>query len=302
MNGRQFALIAAALLLVGCRAGSSDSTESPGPSTSATSSAASAPPTAPPTAPATFDPADISADVLQFSHDAARGRIQVYVANGGDEPLAPTSIVYSDPRLGGPIDAGRMREILPGSERGFPIALPSQPDCTADVTDGSRTTLTVSTAQTTAEVTVTDSTDLIERAVSRRCLELAVAEVAPLSWAAALEIDADDGTAHAVLVATGTRAPGSYTVVAVGGTHLFTLDPPAGGWGAGIEITGAGDEIRLPLRPARCDAHGFGEGGNAAAFAVHVIAEGRAGEFLVRMTPAAMADAIAYAQERCASG
>lgn len=244
-----------------------------------------------------------TADLLQYSHDAARGQVQVYVANPGDAPLDPTAIVYDDPRLGGPIAAERVREVPAGSQRGFPVPLPAVPAC--DLQGASvAPTLTLTTAAGTRSVAATDSTDVVERFLAARCVELAADEVATLAWAPALERTGSGTslTARMLLVATPAGGGGELTVTSVTGTHLFAVDPPdAAGWGAGVPLRGTGEQqtVALPVHPARCDAHAFVEGGNGTAFVVHVRVGDREGAFQLRMTPAQTADAIAFAQEAC---
>ena len=96
------------------------------------------------------------------------------------------------------------------------------------------------------------------------------------------------------------RPGGRLTVVSVTGTPVLTAYP-RGAWRPDVTVTGDGEaaRIELPVIPARCDGHAFGESGGATAFRVRLRLDGRPGELLVRMSSEGAANAIAFAEDSC---
>jgi hypothetical protein len=159
---------------------------------------------------------------------------------------------------------------------------------------------------TTVALDVDDPTDVVGRYVSARCVELAVAKVATLTWDDQV-VDgpvALDSTATLTLVVRPTGIPGHELVIdAVTGTPVLTsVGSPY--WSPGTRIAGDGPEqrIELPMMPARCDPHVFQESGGATAFQVKLHLDGKPGQLTLRMSPAGAAAAIDYARQSCGLG
>ena len=104
-------------------------------------------------------PGEIVADLRQSSRDAALNRFQVWIGNGLDREVSPTSIAYVDPRFRSPIPGERLRPNPSGSERGYPLTLPPRPDCGADGTSG-EVTMTYGDLEVTVPVEVTALADV----------------------------------------------------------------------------------------------------------------------------------------------
>jgi hypothetical protein len=243
----------------------------------------------------------LRADMRQSSRDAAANRFEVWVDNDTDAPITPTKVTYADGRFRTELPATRLREIPSQSERGFPIYQPEQPACSSDATGGR---ITVEYGDQRVTVPVEDETDVVGRYTSARCLEIAIAEVATLSWDDAVPADGEGGegatgTLTLVVQTSGTAGP-ALTIDTVSGTPVLS---PVGTdvWRPGVTITGdqPPQRIDLPLKPTRCDAHAFAESGGATAFKIGVHLDGSPGQITLRMSTAGAAHAIDFARASC---
>lgn len=281
--GGPAALLVLAALLCGCSPGAGP-VGAPEPSVS-TLSPLPLPDPPPPSG-------TLTADVRQASRDVALGRFQVWVRNGTRRPVRPTEVRYADPRFAGPLVGGRLREIPPGRERGFTFAQPARPRCGRDGTG----TLLVRAGDRSWRVAVEDEADVVARYVDSRCLELAVARVARISFADRVPVRG--GVGRLLLRVEPTGRPGRLVLEEVTGTPVLT-PASAARWPLGLVVGERPRTVPLPVRPARCDGHAFAESGGATTFRVAVRVAGERGTLLVPMSPAGAAAAIAFAQEQC---
>lgn len=286
--------LAVVLLLAGCSSDdAAPAASAPEPSSSiSTLTPIPLPPPPPPTG-------RLIADMRQSSRDAAAGRMQVWINNDTADEITPTEISYHDPRFRTTLEVTRMRPVPSQSERGFQILLPRQPAC--DHPQGSGT-ITVTYGDETTRVRVEDSTDVAGRYASARCLEIAVAEVADLSWddeVPASGEEGDPGTLTLVVEPTGRPGP-TLTLDTVGGTPVLA---PVGTdvWRPDATITGtdAPSRIDLPIKPNRCDDHAFMESGGATAFAINLTLDGKPGTIILRMSVPGAANALRFAKTYC---
>ncbi len=251
------------------------------------------------------------ADMRQSSRDAAAGRMEVWIDNDTTEDVTPTRITYTDPRFRTALEGERLREIPAQSTRGFPLYLPARPTCGSSndvpvVLDDPLGTITVEYAGATQTIQVEDSTDVAGRYTRARCLEMAIGDVATLSWSDQVT-DGDptrtpvggEGVLELVLVPTG-RPGADLTIDTVSGTPILS---PVGtdAWRPGVSVSGTDGPLRvpLPLKPTRCDAHAFAESGGATAFKIGLTLGGEPGQITLRMTPEGAANAIAFARASC---
>lgn len=286
--------LAATLLLSACSdATSTTATPEPSPSRSIRTLTALPMPEEPPPS------GRLIADMRQSSRDAAAGRMQVWIDNDTEREVVPTEIVYADPRFRTTLPGTRLRPIPSQSERGFPLYLPSRPACGHPAGRG---TVTVTYGDTTQTIPVADDTDVAGRHTTARCLELAIAEVAALSWADEVPSDGgqgDPGTLTLVVDTTGEPGP-TLTIDTVSGTPV--LSPAEGDvWrpGATIRGTDAPTRIDLPLKPTRCDAHAFAESGGATAFKIGLHLDSEPGQVTLRMSGPGAKNAIDFARASC---
>ena len=241
------------------------------------------------------------ADMRQSSRDAAANRFEVWINNDTDAAIRPTKVTYTDGRFRTELPGTRLREIPSQSERGFPIYQPEQPACSSGATSGR---VTIEYGDRRVTVPVEDETDVVGRYTSARCLEIAVAEVATLSWDDAVPADGDggegaNGTLTLVVQTTGTAGP-ALTIDTISGTPVLS---PVGTdvWRPGVTITGdqPPQRIDLPLKPTRCDAHAFAESGGATAFKIGLHLDGSPGQITLRMSATGAAHAIDFARASC---
>ncbi len=288
-----------ALALAACADDGTPTAGTPGPEASPSKSIYTLtpiplPPPPPPTG-------KLLADMRQSSRDAAANRFQVWINNDTAQTITPTKVTYTDGRFHTELPGTRLRDIPSQSERGFPIYQPEQPDCASDARSGQ---VIVEYGDQTVTVPVEDETDVVGRYTSARCLEIAVAKVATLSWDDTVPADGDGGegatgTLTLVVQTTGTPGP-TLTIDTVSGTPVLS---PVGTdvWRPGVTITGdqPPQRIDLPLKPTRCDAHAFAESGGATAFKIGLHLDGEPGQITLRMSPTGAANAINFARASC---
>lgn len=294
------ALAAALVVLAATGCSSSDPGDaapgaSPSPSRSIrTLTALPMPTTPPPTG-------ELIADMRQSSRDAAAGRMEVWIHNDTTDEITPTTITYSDPRYRTELPGTRLRAIPSQSERGFPLYLPPRPACDHPRGTG---TITVEHGGTRTTIEVEDSTDVAGRFTTARCLELAIDEVADLSWDDEVPFSGkvgDPGTLTLVVHPSGK--PGqTLTLDTVSGTPLLA---PVGTdvWRSDATIRGTDSPSRidLPIKPNRCDDHAFLEAGGATAFKIGLHLDGRPGQITLRMSIPGAKNAIDFAKASCGS-
>lgn len=245
------------------------------------------------------------ADIEQSSRDSAANRFQVWVDNDTDRPITPTRVTYTDERFRTPLEATRLRDIPSQSRRGFQITQPDQPACGSTASSGTVTVdYTVDGEHRTATVPASDEAEVIDRIASARCLELAIEEVAHLSWADEVTASGDGGKGSVgtlTLVIDTTGKPGPRLVIdSIVGNPV--LSPGERGvYDSPLTITGdqPSQRVPIPVKPTRCDAHAFGESGSFNAFAFNVHVDGEPGQFVLRLGPTGSVNAIDYAVASC---
>jgi hypothetical protein len=287
-------LLLAALVLAGC---SSDGTtaSSPEPSPSIRTLSPLPMPTQPPPT------GKLIADMRQSSRDAAAGRMEVWIDNDTTDAITPTSITYSDPRFRTELPGTRLRAVPSQAERGFPLYLPRRPACDHPRGTG---TVTVEYGGTSTTIEVEDSTDVAGRFTTSRCLEVAIDDVADLSWDDDVPFSGkvgDPGTLTLVVRPSGKPGP-TLTIDTVSGTPVLA---PVGTdvWrpDATIRGTDAPSRIDLPIKPNRCDDHAFMESGGATAFRIGLHLDGKPGQITLRMSIPGAKNAIDFARASCGS-
>ena len=287
--------VLAVLVAAGCGGASPSAEPSPSPSIS-TLTPLPMPDMGPPAG-------ELVADLRQASRDSALGRFQVWIGNGLRREITPTSIRYHDPRFRSSIPGERLRANPADSERGYPLALPPRPRCDVHPRSASPGSVTLALGGRTVRVPVEDEADVVARYVASRCLELAVSEVAALSFADEVPVDGSGrgSVGTLVLVARPTGTTGRVlTIETVGGTPVLTAQGSSV-WRPRARVRGDGPvrRIELPVVPNRCDEHAFLESGGATAFIVHLRLGGESGDLVLRMSDAGAADAIRFARDSC---
>jgi hypothetical protein len=294
MSPRAALAVLLTLALTGCAAGDSGGSA---PEPTASRSIRTLSPLPMPTLPPPTG--TLVADMRQSSRDAAAGRMEVWVNNDKAHTITPTRVTYRDPRFRTALPATRLRPVPSQTERGFPIYLPPRPAC--DHPHGSGT-VTVEYGGTTTTIDVEDSTDVAGRFTTSRCLELAIAKVADLSWDDEVAFSGqvgDPGTLTLVVRPTGKPGP-TLTIDTVSGTPVLT---PVGTdvWRPAVTVHGtdAASRVDLQVEPNRCDDHAFLESGGATAFKIGLHLGGEPGQITLRMSIPGAKNAIDFAKASC---
>ena len=289
--------LAVAALLAGC--GGSTPTSEPEPSPSI--------PTITPLPMPDMGPprGELVADLRQSSRDAALGRFQVWIGNGLRREINPTDIRYVDPRLRVPIPGERLRPNPADAERGYPLALPARPLCARRISPGPGVVRMTFDGRT-VRIPVEDEADVVARYVASRCLEIAVARVAELSFADEVRVEGsgEGSVGTLVLVVRPTGRDGPLIIESVAGTPVLTAQGSSS-WRPDMYLPrGARStrRIELPVVPNRCDDHAFLEAGGATAFIVRVVLSERSGPLVLRMSEEGAANAIRFARDACGLG
>jgi hypothetical protein len=298
---RRTGLVVAALLLAGC-ADAEAPGSAPQPSTTQPSPSRSIRTLTPIPMPEKPPPSgELVADMRQSSRDAAAGRMEVWIYNDTADEIAPDRLTYRDPRFRTALPGTRLRPVPSQSESGFPIYLPARPACGHPRGTG---TVTIRYGETTKTVQVDDPTDVAGRFTTARCLELAIARVAELSWDDDVQYDGEVGhpaTLTLVVRPTGEAGP-DLTIDTVSGTPIIA---PVGtdAWRPDVTVRGtdAPSRIELPMKPNRCDDHAFLEAGGGTAFKIGLHLDGQPGQITLRMSIPGAKNAIDFAKASCGS-
>lgn len=296
---RLLPLLLAGLLLAGCSGGDDPEPQAaPDPSSSARPSLTPVP--VPPQPPPS---GKLLADVQQSSRDSAAGQFQVWVDNDTDRTIRPLRVTYDDGRFRAPLPGTRLRPIPSQARRGYPFAIPGRPACGSEATSGTVTVVYRQDGERrTATVPVEDEADVVEQVTSARCLELTIASVADLSLADEVTSDGTEGSVGTMTLRirpTGRAGPTLRIDSIVGNPVLSPGE--LGVFQADLTVRGdqQARDVPVPLEPTRCDLHAFGESGSFGEFMVNVHVDGEPGQFLLRLSEAGAASALAFAEASC---
>jgi hypothetical protein len=133
-----------------------------------------------------------------------------------------------------------------------------------------------------------DPFGVLERNNKELCLAAEAAAVADIALDRRLEVAPDSRTAVVRLVitpkGTGGAGPGegSMTIASIDGTTLIT-EPAESPWPRNVRIVQGAprSELRLRIRPARCDPHAVAEDKVGTLLPVHVSVGGREGQLKI---------------------
>ncbi len=134
-----------------------------------------------------------------------------------------------------------------------------------------------------------DPFGVLARNNAELCVAQAAAAVADIRLSPDLELAPGGRTAVVRLLVTprnpsggAAGADGTLTINSVGGTTLLEEDPGVP-WPSGVRVdaTGPGRELRLGIRPARCDAHAVADDKVGTLLPVRVTVAGRDGELKI---------------------
>lgn len=286
----------AASCSAGTRGGSAD-TNSPSPT--ATPSATTA---------ATAAAGPVTAEISQFRDNYSKQIIEIQLTNNTGRALRVVGAALTSPLFGAPItwaaptggielppgQAKSLSAPLPAPVCGPPAAPPSGPETTSGASRYARVSLRLAPPGGTApgpaaaDTTAADPFGVLARNNAEMCLAMEASAVATLRLAPELEIAADGRTAvvrmlvtpHAASgpAATGTPSAADLVIDRIGETTLLA-EAPVAPWPRELTLRAGGPpmELRLGIRPARCDPHAVAEDKVGTLLPLQVRVAGREG-------------------------
>jgi len=246
--------------------------------------------------------APLTAEISQFRDNYSRQIIEIQLTNTTGEPVTVLAAGLRSPLFASRISwtaAAAGTEVPPGQTKSLPARLPAA-SCPEQAAEQSRApeqsraeqppaaveVLLASAAGAPGRTVTTAAADpfgVLARNNGEMCVAQAAAAVADFRLRPELELSPDARTAVLHLVITprnpaGDAADGALTLNSVGGTTLLAEDAIAP-WPGGLRIDAAGPvrELRLGIRPARCDPHAVAEDKVGTLIPLRVTVAGREG-------------------------
>ncbi|MHA7223021.1 hypothetical protein ACX80S_11960 [Arthrobacter sp. RHLT1-20] len=240
-------------------------------------------------APATAAVAAVSAEINQLRDNYGKQIVAIQLTNNTPGPLTVLgaelrSVLFADTIAWQPPAGGI--DLPPGQTKIVPAQL-AAPECgtrTAQSPEGITVTLRMAAAPGTEPAMTLPAADpygVLTRNNAEMCLAQAAAAVAAIRLEPELEVSADAQSAVVRLILAPRSTPGAVnpgstgtlTIDRIDGTTLLEEDPAAP-WPRSVSLGagGASQELRLGIRPARCDPHSVAEDkvGTLLPLRVHV--------------------------------
>ncbi|QCB99007.1 hypothetical protein E5206_12505 [Arthrobacter sp. PAMC25564] len=241
----------------------------------------------------------MTAGISQFRDNYGKQIIEIQLTNNSTASLTMlgaelTSPLFSSGIIWQPADGGI--GLPPGQAKSLPAPLPA-PDCTQGSVaasapaggpeDAATVSLRLAPAAALAEpqpltAPAADPYGVLPRNNAEMCLAEAAAAVAGFRLEPDLDVSADGRSAVVRLAITprnpGTADAGTLTIDRIEGTTLLEEDPGAP-WPRSVEVSASAqpEEVRLRIRPARCDPHAVAEDKVGTLLPLRVRAGGREG-------------------------
>jgi hypothetical protein len=252
-------------------------------------------------------PLPITVEVNQSRDQYGKQAIQLLLTNVSGRPMTVAAAQLVSPLFRGGIlwePTGGGLELPPDQPKSLPARLPA-PVCGAKQSTARQSaTEQAATGQSTAQQPVAtvrysqagqagvrevapvavDPFGVLERNNMELCLAAEAAAVADIALDRRLEVAPDSRTAVVRLVITPkeTGGEGSMTIASIDGTTLIA-EPAEGPWPRNVRIVQGAprSELRLRIRPARCDPHAVAEDKVGTLLPVHVSVGGREGQLKI---------------------
>ncbi|MDQ0821034.1 hypothetical protein QFZ69_001913 [Arthrobacter sp. V1I7] len=245
----------------------------------------------------------VTAEVNQLRDNYGKQIVSIQLTNTSDAALTVLGA-----RLDSALFADRISwqaspdgiELPPGQTKSLPAQLPAPVCAPAGRAEAAPTlALTMAPATETALeetapeeiVTAADPYGVLARTNAELCLAQAADAIAGFRLDPGLEVSADGRTAVVRLLMTPRHAgpaadSAALTIVRIEGTTLLAEDP-AVPWPRAVPVRTGGDgrEIRLGIRPARCDPHAVAEDKVGTLLPLRVTVAGRDGVLKVDAGP-----------------
>ncbi|WP_307025481.1 hypothetical protein [Arthrobacter globiformis] len=246
--------------------------------------------------------------------------IQLLLTNVSGGPMTVAAAQLASPLFQGDIlwePTGGSLELPPGQPKSLPARLPA-PVCGRDQSTAHQATTQQPVAivrysepgraglQDMAPVAV-DPFGVLERNNTELCLAAEAAAVADIVLDGRLEIAPDSRTAVVRLVITPKEADGagtdirSMTIVSIDGTTLIAA-PADEPWPRNVRIVQGAprSELRLRIRPARCDPHAIAEDKVGTLLPLHVGVGEREGRLKIPAGTALRGEIYDFVTAACA--
>ena len=237
----------------------------------------------------------LTAEISQFRDNYSRQIIEIQLTNTTAEPITVLAAGVRSQLFASAIgwsaaDAGT--ELPPGQTKSLSARLPAaacpghaaEQDLAADPPAAAVEVLLAPAAGVPGRTVTTGAADpfgVLPRNNGEMCVAQAAAEVAGFRFGPELELSPDARSAVLRLVITprhDARPAGALTINSVGGTTLLAEDGRVP-WPVGLRIDASGParEVRLGVRPARCDPHAVAEDKVGTLIPVRITVAGRDG-------------------------
>ncbi|MFE4837641.1 hypothetical protein ACFRAU_23530 [Arthrobacter sp. NPDC056691] len=286
----------------------------------ATSLAAAVPALAACTAPEpqqSAEPLPITVEVDQSRDQYGKQAIQLLLTNVSGGSLTVAAAQLRSPLFQGDIrwePAGGGLELPPGQPKSLPARLPA-PVCGQGQPGTQQPVATVRYSEPghaglreVARAAV-DPFGVLERNNLELCLAAEAAAVADIVLDRSLEVAPDSRTAVVRLVITPKAAAGAgrdtrtMTIAGIGGTTLIA-EPAEEPWPRNVRIAQGAPrfELRLRIRPARCDPHAIAEDKVGTLLPLRVSVGGREGQVKIAAGTVLRGQIYDFVAAACAQG
>jgi len=253
--------------------------------------------------PAAPESGPLTAELSQFRDNYSKQVIEIQLTNTTGEAVTVLAAELQSPLFAGAINwtpdpAGTV--LPPGQTKSLPARLPAA-DCPAQAppsgqaspsgpdtrAPGAVVEVRVVPAAGQPAKTLTagaaDPFGVLARNNAEMCVAQAAEAVAGFRFSPRLELSADGRRAVLRMVITprnpdGAEAGNTLTINSIGGTTLLEEDSVAP-WPRGLRVDAVGPErdVRLGIRPARCDPHAVAEDKVGTLIPLRVTVGGREG-------------------------
>ncbi|WP_426979905.1 hypothetical protein ACQCSU_01245 [Pseudarthrobacter sp. O4] len=240
----------------------------------------------------------ISAEINQLRDNYSKQIVSIQLTNNSEGVLtvlgARLGSALFTAEIGWQAPPGGI-ELPPGQTKSLPAQLPAPvcgpadgpaddaPTVSLRMARAPQTTPVAASPGETVAVAAADPFGVLSRNNTEMCLAQAAAAVAGFQLDPALEVAADGRTAVVRLLITPRDAgpaadPASLTIDRIEGTTLLAEDQSAP-WPRAIPVPAGGErrELRLRIRPARCDPHAVAEDKIGTLLPLRVTVGGRDG-------------------------
>jgi len=273
------------------------------------------------------EPLPITVEVNQSRDQYGKQAIQLLLTNVSGGSLTVAAAELASPLFQGDIlwepTGGGSLELPPGQPKSLPVRLPA-PVCGPGQSSTPQSSAPQSTAQQPVATVryslpgqaglreaapAADPFGVLERNNMDLCLAADAAAVADIALDRRLEVAPDSRTAVVRLAITPRQTGGagpdvkSMTIVSIGGTTLIA-EPADDPWPRNVRIAQGTprSELRLRIRPARCDPHAIAEDKVGTLLPLHVSVGRREGQLKVAAGTALRGQIYDFVTAACARG